>query len=30
MEETEKIRQLEMREKPLGMMEIFNGGFYEV
>lgn len=30
MEEAEKIRQLEMREKPLGMMEIFNGGFYEV
>lgn len=27
MEEAEKIRQLAMREKPLGMMEIFKGGF---
>lgn len=27
MEEAEKIRQLAMREKPLGMMESFNGGF---
>lgn len=30
MEEAEKIRQLAIREKPLGMMGIFNGEFYEV
>ena len=30
MEEAEEIRQLAMREKPLGMMGIFNGEFYEV
>lgn len=30
MKDTEEIRQLAMREKILGMMEIFNGDFYDV